>query len=717
MLQRLLVNFNVRISSRRTHVLFDLPIAKHSCHHCGHRLYFSHKAPVFRNYYERASHSRNGIFNTRTRYYSSQVEVKTKSEPIETAKVNSTIVGSKKINVKLKPSELKRLFGLAAPEKWTLTGAIGLLIISSSVTMAIPFSLGKVLDIIYSSTNDLAGAREKLDTLCLMLCGVFLIGGLCNFGRVYLMSISGQRMTQGLRKQVYNAILRQEPAWFGKTSTGELVNRLSADTQLVGRNLSQNVSDGLRSLFMVGAGTGMMIYMSPSLAMIGLCVVPPVSVLAVIYGRFVRNITRQLQDSLAETSELAEEKISNIKTVKAFSKEQAEGESYAKRIEKLLQLAYKESLAVGSFYGLTGLSGNVIIILVLYYGGGMVATEQLTVGNLTSFLLYAAYVGISIGGLSSFYTELNKGMGAATRLWDIIDREPAIPTTGGLRPKERPKGEIILENVRFDYQGAPLLKGLNLHLHPGRSLALVGRSGCGKSTVASLILRLYDPVEGRILLDGVDIRELDPVWLRSHIGYVSQEPVLFSGSIKENILYGSLDELEDSEELNTTDKDKKIPAWLAAARTAHLHELVRGGAGNGWSRSVGARGGQLSGGQKQRVAIARAIVKNPKILILDEATSALDTFSEYLVDKALKNISKDRTVLTIAHRLSTIQSADEVAVLDGGVIAEKGPYAELMAKQDGVFREIITHQRLSKKTQEATNANGTVTNINASNIL
>ncbi|XP_047997509.1 ATP-binding cassette sub-family B member 10, mitochondrial [Leguminivora glycinivorella] len=709
MLQRLLVNFNIRISSRRANVLFGLPIAKHSCHHCGHRLYFSHKAPVFRNYYERTSHSRNGIF-TKSRYYSSQVDVKTKNEPIETSKVNSAVAGSKKINVKLKHSELKRLFGLAAPEKWTLTGAIGFLIISSSVTMAVPFSLGKVLDIIYSSTNDLAGAREKLDTLCLMLCGVFLIGGLCNFGRVYLMSISGQRMTQALRKQVYNAILRQEPAWFGKTSTGELVNRLSADTQLVGRNLSQNVSDGLRSLFMVGAGTGMMIYMSPSLALVGLCVVPPVSVLAVIYGRFVRNITRQLQDSLAETSELAEERISNIKTVKAFSKEQAEGESYAKRIEKVLQLAYKESLAVGSFYGLTGLSGNVIIILVLYYGGGMVATEQLTVGNLTSFLLYAAYVGISIGGLSSFYTELNKGMGAATRLWDIIDREPTIPTTGGLRPKERPKGEIILENVRFDYQGAPLLKGLNLHLHPGRSLALVGRSGCGKSTVASLILRLYDPVEGRILLDGVDIRELDPVWLRSHIGYVSQEPVLFSGSIKDNILYGSLGELEDAEELSDTEKDKKIPAWLAAARTAHLHELVRGR--NGWGRSVGARGGQLSGGQKQRVAIARAIVKNPKILILDEATSALDTFSEYLVDKALKNISKDRTMLTIAHRLSTIQSADEVAVLDNGVIAEKGSYAELIAKQDGVFREIITHQRLTKKPQETQNVNGTVPNIN-----
>ncbi|XP_028156516.1 ATP-binding cassette sub-family B member 10, mitochondrial [Ostrinia nubilalis] len=693
MLQRLLhIRFDVKISSRHSNLLFRT--ANHSlpCNQCGFRLFSSHKAVALRNYYEKSSFIRNGIYCIKPRYFSSQVDAEKKDAPVDCVKTKAPLETTKKINVKLKTSEVKRLFTLAEPEKWTLAGAISFLVVSSSVTMAVPFSLGKVLDIIYNSTSDLGAAREKLDTLCLMLCGVFLIGGLCNFGRVYLMSISGQRMTQALRKQVYAAIMRQEPAWFGKTSTGELVNRLSADTQLVGRNLSENVSDGLRSLFMVGAGTGMMFYMSPSLALIGLCVVPPVSMLAVVYGRFVRGITRQLQDTLAETSELAEEKISNIKTVKAFSKEKLECESYGKRIENLLTLAYKESLAVGSFYGMTGLSGNTIIILVLYYGGGMVATEQLTVGNLTSFLLYAAYVGISIGGLSNFYTQLNKGIGAATRLWQIIDREPSIPVTGGLRPKDRPKGEIILDNVWYCYEGAPLIKGFKLHLLPGKSVALVGRSGCGKSTIASLILRLYDPEKGRIMLDGVDIRELDPVWLRSHIGYVSQEPVLFNGSIKENILYGAPDDYKEEED------NKKEPAWLTAARTAHLHELVVS-SHEGWERQVGARGGQLSGGQKQRVAIARAIVKNPKILILDEATSALDTYSEYLVDKALKEISKDRTVLTIAHRLSTIQSADEVAVLENGVVIEKGTYSELMAKEDGFFRELITHQTFASKSK------------------
>ncbi|XP_038212629.1 ATP-binding cassette sub-family B member 10, mitochondrial isoform X1 [Zerene cesonia] len=687
MLQNLIFKgFDVKITSRTTKFFRKVPVHSRPCKHCGSRLYSSssHKFAVLPNNYERTLCSKNNIYILKTRCYTSQVDAQKKNAQIETVKDKTVIT----TNVKLKPSELKRLFGLAAPEKWTLTGAIGFLVVSSSVTMAVPFSLGKVLDIIYDTTSDLGAAREKLDSLCLILCGVFLLGGLCNFGRVYLMSISGQRMTQSLRKQVFAAILRQEPQWFGKNSTGELVNRLSADTQLVGRNLSQNVSDGLRSLFMVGAGTGMMFYMSPSLALIGLLVVPPVSMLAVIYGRFVRSITRQMQDSLAETSELAEEKISNIKTVKAFSKEQKECESYGQRIENLLRLAYKESLAVGSFYGLTGLSGNTIIILVLYYGGGMVATEQLTVGNLTSFLLYAAYVGISIGGLSSFYTEMNKGIGAATRLWQIIDREPKIPVSGGLRPVERPRGEILLENINFSYGGQPMIKGLNLHLLPGKSVALVGRSGCGKSTIASLILRLYDPEQGRILLDGVDIRKLDPVWLRSHIGFVSQEPVLFTGSIKENILYGLVNDEEVEEE-------NKEPAWLVAARAAQLQELASLSS-DGWARQVGAGGSELSGGQKQRVAIARAIVKNPKILILDEATSALDTYSEYLVDKALKEISRERTVLTIAHRLSTIQSADEVAVIGNGVIIEKGPYKELIEKPNGYFRELITHQTFSQ---------------------
>lgn len=683
MLSRVLLSLEYKIFTGPT-ILLRLPTQKH-CFQCGFRLFSSRKVPALRNYYERASNKHIKFLYLNSRFYSTQVDAPKNEAHIENINNNDEIQSTKKINVKLKSSHYKRLFSLAEPEKWTLMGAISLLIVSSSVTMAVPFSLGKVLDIIYNSTSDLSAAREKLDALCLMLCGVFLLGGICNFGRVYLMSITGQRMTQSLRKQVYSAIMRQEAAWFGTTSTGELVNRLSADTQLVGRNLSQNVSDGLRSLLMVGAGTGMMFYMSPSLALIGLCVVPPVSIIGVTYGRFVRRITRELQDSLAETSDLAEEKISNIKTVKAFSKESLECESYASRIQNLLKLAYKESLAVGSFYGLTGLSGNTIIILVLYYGGGMVATEQLTVGNLTSFLLYAAYVGISIGGLSSFYTEMNKGLGAATRLWDIIDRVPSIQVSGGITPKDRPKGEIVLQNLFFSYGGPPLIKNVNLHLHPGKSIALVGRSGCGKSTIASLILRLYDPQKGKILLDGVDIKDLDPVWLRSHIGFVSQEPVLFSGSIKDNIIYGAKDDYDEEKD------DKLNPVWLQAAQTAHLQELV-GLSNAGWNRQVGARGSELSGGQKQRVAIARAIIKNPKILILDEATSALDAYSEYLVDKALKEISRDRTVLTIAHRLSTIQNADEVAVLENGGIVEIGPYTELMAKPDGFFKELMTHQ-------------------------
>ncbi|KOB76872.1 ATP-binding cassette sub-family B member 10, mitochondrial, partial [Operophtera brumata] len=530
-------------------------------------------------------------------------------------------------------------------------------------------------------------------------------------------------------------------ALFGKTSTGELVNRLSADTQLVGRNLSQNVSGGLRSLIMVSAGTGMMVSKS--------------KVLQVAW--FGETSTGELVNRLSADTQLV-------------------GRNLSQNVSGGLRSLIMVSAGTGV---MTGLAGNTIIILVLYYGGGMVATEQLTVGNLTSFLLYAAYVGISIGGLSSFYTELNKGIGAATRLWDIIDREPTIPVI------DRPNGEIILENIHYSYNDQPLIKGLSLHLHPGKSIALVGRSGCGKSTIASLILRLYDPERGRILLDGVDIRELDPVWLRSHVGYmftntiaslilrlydpergrilldgvdireldpvwlrrhvgfVSQstiaslilrlydpergrilldgvdirelDPVWLRrhvGFVSQSTIASLILRLYDPERgrilldgvdireldpvwlrrhvgfvsqstiasliLRLYDPERgrilldgvdireldpvwlrshvgyvsqDEPDWLKAARTAHLHELVVA-THDGWDRQVGARGGQLN------------------------------AYSEYLVDKALKEISKDRTVLTIAHRLSTIQSADEVAVLENGIVIEKGPYPELMAKQD-----------------------------------
>ncbi|KAG8280911.1 ATP-binding cassette sub- B member 10, mitochondrial [Homalodisca vitripennis] len=545
--------------------------------------------------------------------------------------------------------------------------------------------------------------------------------------------------------------MKQEVAYFDQNRTGELINRLSTDTSVVSQCVTMNISDGLRSTIMVCAGVSMMFYMSPELALVGLAIVPPVAGMAIVYGRFVRNITKRVQDSLAEATQVAEERIGNIRTVKAFSQEQREIQTYADRMQHVLELATKESLARGIFYGMTGLSGNAIILSVLYYGGVMVSDANITVGNLSSFLLYAAYIGVSLGGLSSFYSELNRGLGASTRLWDIIDRQPAIPCKGGLVLAEPPKGEVRFDQVRFSYPArpdCPILHDLQLTIPSGKVTAVffsfynfsgkhacrgiqhvhqdhtlhtlsetsasflqddcrlnrfgtvfpssqfavvilrqctvtgqVGASGSGKSTLAALLLRLYDPQHGSVTLDGVPVSSYDPVWLRSHIGSVSQEPVLFSGSIRDNIVYGA----EHPENVS----DNQVE-W--AAKEANAHTFITKEFPEGFNTIVGERGVMLSGGQKQRVAIARALIKNPRILLLDEATSALDAESEHLVQEALERIMKGRTVLTIAHRLSTIKNADQIAVLSGGRVVEIGTYEELMAECEGAFSKLVRHQ-------------------------
>lgn len=563
------------------------------------------------------------------------------------------------------------------------SGAVCLLFISSAVSMAVPFSLGKVLDIIYTSSNNTNDARTKLNNLCGILFIVFIIGAICNFGRIYLMTTVGYRMTQALRIKVFSSILKQEQAWFDARGTGELLNRLSSDTQIVGQALTSNISDGLRSTVMVVAGTGMMFYMSPQLALVGLAIVPPVAGAAVIYGRFVRKITTKVQDSLAEVSKIAEERISNIRTVKMFANEIRELNAYENSISEVLKLSYKESKARAIFYAMTGFSGNIIIISVLYYGGVMVSSQSISIGNLSSFLLYAAYIGVSISGLSSFFSELNKSIGAASRLWEILDRKPLIPNTGGSIPIEPPKGHILFNNIYFNYptrEEIDVLQDLELEIEPGKTVAVVGPSGSGKSTLAALLLRLYDPSKGIIFIDEADVKQLDPIWLRKHIGTVSQEPTLFSCSIKENILYGS-----DNPELITEEEFLKI------CKEANVYEFVEKFPQR-FDTVVGERGIMLSGGQKQRIAIARALIKNPKILVLDEATSALDAQSEHLVREALERLMKGRTVLTIAHRLSTIQNADRIAVLQNGKIVEQGTYLSLLGNEKSTFRELMKHQ-------------------------
>ncbi|XP_058525545.1 ATP-binding cassette sub-family B member 10, mitochondrial isoform X4 [Ochotona princeps] len=395
--------------------------------------------------------------------------------------------------------------------------------------------------------------------------------------------------------------------------------------------------------------------------------------------------TDQSQAGFTGTSHSAEERIGNIRTVRAFGKEVNEMEKYASQMDHVMQLSRKEAFARAGFFGATGLSGNLIVLSVLYKGGLLMGSAHMTVGELSSFLMYAFWVGLSIGGLSSFYSELMKGLGAGGRLWQLMEREPKLPFNEGIILNERSfQGALEFKNVHFAYPARPealIFQDFSLSIPAGSVTALVGPSGSGKSTVVSLLLRLYDPVSGTINLDGQDIRQLNPAWLRSKIGTVSQEPILFSCSIAENIAYGA-----DNPTSVTAAQVERVAAVANAA--SFIQNFPQG-----FDTVVGEKGVLLSGGQKQRIAIARALLKNPKILLLDEATSALDAENEHLVQEALDRLMEGRTVLIIAHRLSTIKNANMVAVLDQGKITEYGKHEELLLKTDGIYKKLIDKQR------------------------
>ncbi|XP_059981594.1 ATP-binding cassette sub-family B member 10, mitochondrial isoform X3 [Lagenorhynchus albirostris] len=534
-------------------------------------------------------------------------------------------------------SEAQKLLRLAQPERRRLAAAVGFLTVSSVITMSAPFFLGKIIDVIY--TNPSADYSSSLTRLCLALGGVFLCGAAANAVRVYLMQTSGQRIVNRLRASLFSSVLRQEVAFFDKTRTGELINRLSSDAALLGRSVTENLSDGLRAGAQASIGVGMM---------------------------------------------LAEERIGNIRTVRAFGKEMTEIEKYTSKVDHVMQLARKEAFARAGFFGATGLSGNLIVLSVLYKGGLLMGSAHMTVGELSSFLMYAFWVGLSIGGLSSFYSELMKGLGAGGRLWELLEREPELPFNEGAILNEKSfQGALEFKNVHFAYPArpeVPIFQDFSLSIPAGSITALVGPSGSGKSTVISLLLRLYDASAGTISLDGRDIRQLNPVWLRSKIGTVSQEPILFSCSIAENIAYGA----DDPSSVTAEQVEKVAGVANAAAFIRHFPQ--------GFNTVVGEKGVLLSGGQKQRIAIARALLKNPRILLLDEATSALDAENEYLVQQALDRLMEGRTVFIIAHRLSTIKNANMVAVLDRGKITECGKHEELLSKPDGIYRKLMNKQ-------------------------
>uniref|UniRef100_A0A090XDV5 Putative abcb10 transporter n=2 Tax=Ixodes ricinus TaxID=34613 RepID=A0A090XDV5_IXORI len=582
-----------------------------------------------------------------------------------------------------KSGDLRRLLRHAKPERGRLTVAVVLLFVSSSVMIAFPFCIGKMIDVIYTSSGE-ADLRENLNRICTILAGVVVIGGLANFGRVYLMNNSAQRIIHSLRRQAHASIIQQEVAFFDRSRTGDLVTRLSSDTALIGMSLTQNISDGLRSSIAVLGGVGMMVYTSSHLALVGLSVVPPVAAASFVFARRLKQVAVDVQSRLAQTSAIAEEQFSNVRTVRSFAKEEYEKSRYTQGLHLLLDRINTETTLKALFFGCTGATGNMIVLAVLYYGGLLMSRGELTVGSLSSFLLYAAYVGVSIGGLGSLFHRECQGTRCLQE--NLGDCGPYSSLTGGRWQDPgaaQGSGRVSRRHFLVPYT-TRRHRSVN-NVEPFGStraaiLAVVGPSGQGKSTLAALLLRLYDPTSGLIMLDGVDVRELDPRFLRTSVGIVSQEPTLFAASIYDNILYGSKDPAQ-------TTRDDVVQA----AREANALDFIEA-LPDGFDTLVGERGVLLSGGQKQRVAIARAILRDPRVLVLDEATSSLDAVSERAVQQALERLMRGRTVLTIAHRLSTVRRASNIAVLKGGSIVESGTFDELVHIPGGLFRTLVEHQ-------------------------
>ncbi|RTQ46342.1 ATP-binding cassette domain-containing protein [Hymenobacter gummosus] len=581
-----------------------------------------------------------------------------------------------------------RIFRFVLPYKVPFILGLLLLLLSSISTMVMPKMLGYLVNIANHQAHTLPRFLPKTITgIALVLFGVVLLQGLFSFLRIFFFSRVSEFSVRDIRRTLYQKLVTLPIPFFEQRRVGEITSRLTSDVANIQDTFTLTLAEFLRQILTLLAGVAFIMWESWRLSLFMLATFPPLVLMAFLFGRSIRKLSKQTQDELAKTNVIVEETMQGINSVKAFTSEQHEVSRYGAGLNRTVEAALKASVFRGGFVSFIIVAIFGGIFLVLWRGASYVELpasdpRHLPMGDLVSFILYTMFIGASVAGLGEMYGKIQSSLGASERILEILDEESEPvhqPRPAGTAPLQV-HGDIEYEHVQFRYPTRPdlqVLKDISFHIEAGEKVALVGPSGAGKSTIVQLLMHLYPLSGGSIRVDGRDINELDLTELRQHIGIVPQETLLFGGTIRENILYGR----PGAPEADVVDAARRANAWQFIQSFPEGLDTV-----------VGERGIKLSGGQRQRIAIARAILKNPAILLLDEATSALDSESEQLVQQAMDELMQNRTSIIIAHRLSTIRKVDKILVIDGGRIVEQGTHEELSHDEHGQYAHLLKLQ-------------------------